>query len=247
MHNSTGARVRNSVPRHGLGSIPFYIQLSRRQRQSLSLRSCDGAVLSSTHLSHLLHTMNPSYAADMSTQSSQFRPNTYQPNPTKIHQTPTLAPLNVAHLAPPPSQHQAPPSRPHSVAELAERAERTLSDDPRPISAWLRIAENARRDAKSFQEQGDLESAFVEFVRAAKTVLEKIPSHPDYRVLLSTRERHNLGLVSYFYLICPHNGGSVGHVLHECIFRVIHGCHLIQAPVLHPSLSTQSQPLIPLH
>jgi len=80
--------------------------------------------------------------------------------------------------------------------ELAERAKQILGEDPRPFKAWLRIAENARRDAKSFQEQGDLESAFVEYAKAATIVLEKIPSHPDYRVLLSTTQRHNMGLKS---------------------------------------------------
>ncbi|KAH8976378.1 hypothetical protein EDB86DRAFT_2765419, partial [Lactarius hatsudake] len=86
--------------------------------------------------------------------------------------------------------------RPHSIAELAELAKQTLGDEARPFKAWLRIAENARRDAKSFQEQGDLESAFIDFAKAATIVLEKIPSHPDYRVLLTSTQRHNMGLVS---------------------------------------------------
>jgi USP8 dimerisation domain len=99
-------------------------------------------------------------------------------------------------------QPQAPASHPpHSIAELAERAKQTLGGDPRPFKAWLRIAENARRDAKSFQEQGDLESAFVEYVKASIIVLEKIPAHPDYRVLLSTTQRVNMGLVSRYALI----------------------------------------------
>ena len=183
--------------------------------------------------SHSLHTMNSSYATDVFTQSSQFRPATYQPGPTRIYQNPNSAPPNVAHPAPPPSQFQAPPSHPHSIAELAERAKLVLGEDPKPFKAWLRIAENARRDAKSFYEQGDLELAFVEYAKAATIVLEKIPAHPDYRVLLSTTQRHNMGLVSYLYLIGPHDRVSVGrlHVSYECIdksiFRVLHGCHLV--------------------
>ncbi|KAI0301378.1 hypothetical protein BC826DRAFT_888745, partial [Russula brevipes] len=86
--------------------------------------------------------------------------------------------------------------RPHSIAELAEHAKQSLGDDPRPFKTWLRIAENARRDAKGFREQGDIESAFIEYARAATVVLEKIPAHPDYRVLLTTTQRHNMGLVS---------------------------------------------------
>ena len=159
--------------------------------------------------------MNSSY--DMYTQPSQFRPATYQPGPTRIYQNPTLASSNVAHPAPPPPQHQAPPSRPYSIGELAERAKQILGEDPKPFKAWLRIAENARRDAKGFQELGDLESAFVEYAKAATIVLEKIPAHPDYRVLLTTTQRHNMGLVSYLYLTardCGSNGRV--HFSYEC-------------------------------
>jgi len=140
--------------------------------------------------------MNSSYATDMFSQSSQFHPATYQPGYTRFYQDPNSAQSNVAHPAPPPPQHQASPSRPYSIRELAERAKQILGDNPRPFKAWLRIAETARRDAKSFQEQGDLESAFMEYAKAATIVLEKIPAHLDYRVLLSTTQRHNMGLVS---------------------------------------------------
>jgi hypothetical protein len=111
-----------------------------------------------------------------------------------MNQNPTTTRSNPAQprTAPPPLEA----SRPHSLAELAETAKQSLGDD-RPFKTWLRIAEIARRDAKSFQEQGDLEASFIEFARAATIVLEKIPSHPDYRVLLTTTQRHNMGLVSY--------------------------------------------------
>ena len=145
--------------------------------------------------------MNSSYATDVFTQSTQFRPVTYQPGPTQIYQNPNSAPSNVAHPAPPPPQHQATPSQPRSIGELAEHAKQIVGEDPRPFKAWLRLAETARRDAKSFQEQGDLESAFIAYAKAATIVLEKIPAHPDFRVLLSTTQRHNMGLVSRFYLI----------------------------------------------
>ncbi len=142
--------------------------------------------------------MNSSYSADAYTQSSQFQPATFAP----VHfQNPTSTRSNPAQprTAPPPLEA----SRPHSIAELAELAKQSLGDDARPFKTWLRIAENARRDAKSFQEQGDLESAFIEFARAATIVLEKIPSHPDYRVLLTSTQRHNMGLVSYLNLLAP--------------------------------------------
>jgi STAM-binding protein len=151
--------------------------------------------------------MASSYGNDVFSQISQFRPATFQPGPAAIYQNPNSAPSNHAQAAPPQAS-----SRPHSIAELAERAKQTLGEDARPFKAWLRIAENARRGAKSFYEQGDLESAFVEYAKAATIVLEKIPAHPDYRVLLSTTQRHNMGLVSYFSSLGPHNCASVGYV-----------------------------------
>ena len=136
--------------------------------------------------------MNSSYSTDPYSQSSQFQPATF----SQVHyQNPTTARSNPAQprTAPPPLEA----SRPHSIAELAETAKQSLGEDVRPFKTWLRIAETARRDAKSFQEQGDLEASFIEFARAATIVLEKIPSHPDYRVLLNSTQRHNMGLVSY--------------------------------------------------
>jgi len=87
-------------------------------------------------------------------------------------------------------------SRPHSIAELAEMAKDSLGEDNFPFKTWLRIAENARRDAKSHQEQGDFESAFVDYAKAATIALERIPAHPDYKVLLNPTQRHNMILVS---------------------------------------------------
>jgi len=72
-------------------------------------------------------------------------------------------------------------------------AKQSLRDDVQPFNTLLRMAGNAQRDAKSFQERGDFESAFIEFARAAIIVNEIIPSDPDYRVLTST-QRHNMDL-----------------------------------------------------
>ena len=93
------------------------------------------------------------------------------------------------------SQPQA-ASRPHSIAELTEMAKDSLGEGDFPFKTWLQIAENARRDAQSYQAQGDLESAFVEYAKAATIALEKIPAHPDYMVLLNSTQRHNTTLVS---------------------------------------------------
>jgi hypothetical protein len=135
---------------------------------------------------------------------------------------------------PPPSQLPS-PSRPHSIAELAKLAKQSLGDDVRPFKAWLRFAENAVGDARSFNARGDLESAFVEYTKAAAIVFEKVPAHPDYRVLLSTTQRYNMGLVSYFYSLGPHTCASVGrvHAPYVYISVFLHGCHTL---VMHATL-----------
>jgi hypothetical protein len=171
-----------------------------------------------------LYTMSSSYGTDIFTQTTQFHPVTFQPGPTGPYRNPNSAPSNFIE-PPPPSQPQ-PASRPHSIAELAEIARQSLGDGARPFKTWLRIAENARRDAKSFLDQGNLESAFVEYAKAATIVLEKIPSHPEYRVLLSTTQRHNMGLVSYFLPLVPMSAVRLVvylpyECIDECIFR---GC-----------------------
>lgn len=86
--------------------------------------------------------------------------------------------------------------RPATIAELAERALDNLWDESKELKYYLRVAEKYRRDGKDFVQKGDLESAFVEFARAATLVLEKLPSHRDYHTLLNAAQRHNLGLVS---------------------------------------------------
>jgi len=159
---------------------------------------------------------------------------TNQPGSTWSYQSPTWAPSNTMSPIVRDSSPQGQTSRPHSIPELADRAKQILGDDQRPLNAWLRIAERAHRDAKSYQEQGDLESAFVEYAKAATILREKIPTHPDYMVLLSRRQRHNMSLVSHFYPMVHDCGpGSVGrvHIPYECIdefiFRVLRDSHLV--------------------
>ena len=196
--------------------FPFLFKgLGVKARRNATLargRYCSSLSLSSSHPSHPLHIMASSHGTDIFTQITQIRPPSFQPGPTGPYQNPNYAQSSAQSSvvdAPPPSQPQ-PASRPHSIAELAEISKQSLGDETRPFKTWLRIAENARRDAKAFREQGNLELAFVEYAKAATIVLEKIPNHPEYRILLSPTQRHNMGLVSY---ICPmsHNCCSVGH------------------------------------
>ena len=161
-----------------------------RRRPSLHIYS---------HSHSPLHTMNSFNSSNAYTRPNQFRP-WYQPEPTAFAQDQQNLPL--PSNGPNPSQpHTASPSlkasRPRSISELAEMAKQSLGDDARPFKAWLRKAENARRDALRLKEQGDLEPAFAEFTKAVTILLEKIPFHSDYRVLLTSTQRHNIRLVSY--------------------------------------------------
>jgi USP8 dimerisation domain len=174
---------------------------------------------SSSYSSPSLHTMTSSHVTDTSAQTSQLRPATS--GPTQVYQDPTSTPSNLTQSSTPPSQLQG-ASRPHSVAELEERARQSCVDI-RPFKAWLRIAENARRDAKDFHEQGDLESAFVEFEKAATVMLEKIPAHPDFRVFLSAKQRIDVSMVSSFYPLGSHSCacGSISHLHISCKCKCI--------------------------
>ena len=146
--------------------------------------------------------MISSHDTDFSTKTSQLRRAVSQPSLTRVYRIPTLVPPNSASS----STHLSPiqgASQPHSTTELAGREKETLDDEITPLKAWLRIAEDALRDAEVFFEDGDLDSAFVQYAIVAAIVLEKIPAHPDYRVLLSTTERHSMSLVSYSYSLGP--------------------------------------------
>ncbi|KAJ3501429.1 hypothetical protein NLJ89_g9344 [Agrocybe chaxingu] len=84
--------------------------------------------------------------------------------------------------------------RPSSIAELADRAMLDLWDENKDFKHYLRLAEKYRREGKECAKRGDLEGAFVELARAATLVLEKLPMHKDYHVVLNANQRHNLGL-----------------------------------------------------
>lgn len=84
--------------------------------------------------------------------------------------------------------------RPASISELAARAQDNLWDPTKGLKHWLRTAERARRHAEALATDGDYESAFVEYAKAATIVLEKLPTHREYNVLLNADQRQNLGM-----------------------------------------------------
>jgi hypothetical protein len=110
---------------------------------------------------------------------------------------------------PPPkyrSKYRSTPRRtprhtPRSIVELTEVAEQSL-DDVLPSITWVRMAENARREAESFYEQGEFESAFIEFTRAVTILRDKIPT-PDNRSPLTSTGRYHISTVSHLYSLVP--------------------------------------------
>jgi STAM-binding protein len=90
--------------------------------------------------------------------------------------------------------------RPATIAELADRARDDHWDPSKGVKHWLKAGENYRRAGKAYVQAGDLESAFVEYAKAATLVLEKLPTHREYYTTLNTEQRHNLGLVSLLFI-----------------------------------------------
>ena len=91
--------------------------------------------------------------------------------------------------------------RPKSIAELAAIAQHNLWDPNKPLKHWLRTAEKARKVGQSYVDTRNFEAAFIEFARAATIVLEKLPTHQEYHVLLNADQRANLGMVSVLYFV----------------------------------------------
>lgn len=96
--------------------------------------------------------------------------------------------------------HDAQSYRPPTISELAERGKQNLWDPAKPLKHWLRTAEAHKRAAQAFEDNRDLENAFLEYAKAATIVVDKIPSHSEYHTVLNPLQRKNLGLVSYYIL-----------------------------------------------
>ncbi|PSS34205.1 hypothetical protein PHLCEN_2v1755, partial [Hermanssonia centrifuga] len=87
-----------------------------------------------------------------------------------------------------------PGDHPATIAELASIAQQDIWDASRPLKHWLRTAEKARKVGQAEAEAQNYEAAFVEFAKAATIVLERLPKHSEYQLLLNADQRHNLGL-----------------------------------------------------
>ena len=83
---------------------------------------------------------------------------------------------------------------PASLEELSKRA-RVDWDASLDFKHWLKVAEKTRHAGQAYDQYGDLESAFVEYARAATLILEKIPLHRDYMTRLDDVQRATLKMV----------------------------------------------------
>ncbi|KAH8827112.1 hypothetical protein DL96DRAFT_1232990 [Flagelloscypha sp. PMI_526] len=87
-----------------------------------------------------------------------------------------------------------PRTRPSSIQELANEAVQNNWDPSKDLKFYLKQAEKFRKVGKEYADSGDIESAFIEYARAATLVLEKLPQHKDYHTMLSKQQRQNLSL-----------------------------------------------------
>ena len=181
-----------------------------------------GLVAIHPKVSRSSYTMNSYSGAKAVTQPSHFRPwhsptafaqdehdsigysllptclQQYYLPPTRTNPVAHAAQLHISS-----SSLETSNLKPRSIVELAEVAEQSL-DDVFPFNtySWLRMAEKARRDAEIFHEQGEVESAFIEFTKAVTIVRDKIP--PDYRTPLISTGKYNISTVSYHFYSLAH-------------------------------------------
>ena len=119
--------------------------------------------------------------------------------------------------------------RPATIAELADKSREDLWDPNKHLKHWLRTAELARKSGKQYAENGDYERSFVQLARAASIILEKMPTHKDYRSLLTESQRNNLVLVSFSLSLST---GLYLPLLPPLFLIALPGSYLPPAPVI---------------
>lgn len=125
-------------------------------------------------------------------QSPLPHPLVLQPSETP---TPTLSPPSL----PPPltvvsRNLQSFPFK-FVITVFEDRARTQIGRHDQPIKHWLRFAEAARFAGHHAMESGFLGEAFVEYAKAAIVVVEVLPQHRDFDVLLSAGQQANLETV----------------------------------------------------
>jgi len=160
-------------------------------------RSCVSSAPSPTGTREL---ERPTHITTSSISSSAYAPT------SRLRPLPPLPPQNDTY-------YTIPRRRPATIAELADRAQYDpYWDSSKDVKYWLKAGDSHRRAGKRYVEGNEIESAFVEYAKAATIVLEKLPSHPEYYTMLSAAQRYNLELVSVLFICLSHIS-----VLHGCL------------------------------
>jgi STAM-binding protein len=103
-----------------------------------------------------------------------------------------------------PAEPSSSSCRPCSIPELEDRALKGLWDPSKGMKHWLKAGDGFLVTGKAHHEAGKLEAAFTEFTKAATIILERLPTHKEYYILLTPTHRHNLGLVSISFAVVLH-------------------------------------------
>jgi hypothetical protein len=124
---------------------------------------------------------------------------TASPLRKQLHETKVIGFMNSKLQNPPPSPQ--PPKwqnrRPSTIAELAKLALDSPSDASQSVGQVVSMAHAHHEAAVSHINAGNLETGFVELIKAAIIVTERVPAHPDYQTALSPAIRGILATVSF--------------------------------------------------
>ncbi|PBK58481.1 hypothetical protein ARMSODRAFT_119769 [Armillaria solidipes] len=90
---------------------------------------------------------------------------------------------------PPPGGY---PPRPPTIDDLEARAVSHWQDNRIHITSLWKAADNWRNRGQTYEEQQDLQSAFVAYTSARSLVLEVIPAHPDYNKAFNEEQKSSL-------------------------------------------------------
>ncbi|KAG8742734.1 hypothetical protein FRC10_001008, partial [Ceratobasidium sp. 414] len=93
-----------------------------------------------------------------------------------------------------------PSRRPSSILELAAHVRPTGYDSLKSSKDVLRIATAERDSGNQAKSQGDLESAFIHFGKAATLIFEEFPTHPGYDGLTPV-QKHALAKIRHGRII----------------------------------------------
>lgn len=87
--------------------------------------------------------------------------------------------------------------KPNSLLDPAQRMKQLVEsshnidiDRNIPIARYLKSSRELVKSAVSYQESGDIEKAFVLYLRHMSLILEKLPAHPDWNKADKTEKLH---------------------------------------------------------